>query len=235
MKFKENLPNHIGFIMDGNGRWAKKRSLPRTFGHKAGAESFKKIAKYCKSLGIKYITFYAFSTENWKRPKEEVDVIMELFWSYLSDAENFAKDKTRLIFLGDKSAFGEKMAKRMTELEEASADFDEMTLLLAMNYGGRDDILHSVKKIVELYDSGFVQKSDITEELISNLLYTKDVPDVDLVIRPSGEFRISNFLIWQSAYAEFYFTDCLWPDFNKKELDKALEDFSKHNRRFGGV
>lgn len=235
MKFKENLPNHIGFIMDGNGRWAKKRSLPRTFGHKAGAESFKKIAKYCKSLGIKYITFYAFSTENWKRPKEEVDVIMELFWSYLSDAENFAKDKTRLIFLGDKSAFGEKMAKRMTELEEASADFDEMTLLLAMNYGGRDDILHSVKKIVELYDSGFVQKSDINEELISNLLYTKDVPDVDLVIRPSGEFRISNFLIWQSAYAEFYFTDCLWPDFNKKELDKALEDFSKRNRRFGGV
>lgn len=232
---KSKLPVHIGFIMDGNGRWAQKRGLPRTFGHKEGAQAFRKIARYCKKIGIKYITFYAFSTENWSRPKEEVDAIMALFSQYLEEADNFAEDKTRLIFLGDKAPFSPKMRERMIELEKASENFDEMTLALAINYGGRDDIVHSVKRIAELVESGDMKASDIDESLVGSLLYTGTMPDADLIIRPSGEKRLSNFLIWQSAYAEFYFTDVLWPDFTPAELDKALKDFAQRNRRFGGV
>ena len=232
---KSKLPVHIGFIMDGNGRWAQKRGLPRTFGHREGAQAFRKIARYCKKIGIKYITFYAFSTENWSRPKEEVDAIMALFSQYLEEADNFAEDKTRLIFLGDKAPFSPKMRERMIELEKASENFDEMTLALAINYGGRDDIVHSVKRIAELAESGDIRSSDIDESLVGSLLYTGTMPDADLIIRPSGEKRLSNFLIWQSAYAEFYFTDVLWPDFTPAELDKALKDFAQRNRRFGGV
>ena len=232
---KSKLPVHIGFIMDGNGRWAQKRGLPRTFGHREGAQAFRKIARYCKKIGIKYITFYAFSTENWSRPKEEVDAIMALFSQYLEEADNFAEDKTRLIFLGDKAPFSPKMRERMIELETASENFDEMTLALAINYGGRDDIVHSVKRIAELVESGDIGSSDIDESLVGSLLYTGTMPDADLIIRPSGEKRLSNFLIWQSAYAEFYFTDVLWPDFTPAELDKALKDFAQRNRRFGGV
>lgn len=232
---KSKLPVHIGFIMDGNGRWAQKRGLPRTFGHREGAQAFRKIARYCKKIGIKYITFYAFSTENWSRPKEEVDAIMALFSQYLEEADNFAEDKTRLIFLGDKAPFSPKMRERMIELEKASENFDEMTLAIAINYGGRDDIVHSVKRIAELVESGDIRSSDIDESLVGSLLYTGTMPDADLIIRPSGEKRLSNFLIWQSAYAEFYFTDVLWPDFTPAELDKALKDFAQRNRRFGGV
>ena len=232
---KSKLPVHIGFIMDGNGRWAQKRGLPRTFGHREGAQAFRKIARYCKKIGIKYITFYAFSTENWSRPKEEVDAIMALFSQYLEEADNFAEDKTRLIFLGDKAPFSPKMRERMIELEKASENFDEMTLALAINYGGRDDIVHSVKRIAELVESGDIRSSDIDESLVGSLLYTGTMPDADLIIQPSGEKRLSNFLIWQSAYAEFYFTDVLWPDFTPAELDKALKDFAQRNRRFGGV
>lgn len=232
---KSKLPVHIGFIMDGNGRWAQKRGLPRTFGHREGAQAFRKIARYCKKIRIKYITFYAFSTENWSRPKEEVDAIMALFSQYLEEADNFAEDKTRLIFLGDKAPFSPKMRERMIELEKASENFDEMTLALAINYGGRDDIVHSVKRIAELVESGDIRSSDIDESLVGSLLYTGTMPDADLIIRPSGEKRLSNFLIWQSAYAEFYFTDVLWPDFTPAELDKALKDFAQRNRRFGGV
>lgn len=232
---KSKLPVHIGFIMDGNGRWAQKRGLPRTFGHREGAQAFRKIARYCKKIGIKYITFYAFSTENWSRPKEEIDAIMALFSQYLEEADNFAEDKTRLIFLGDKAPFSPKMRERMIELEKASENFDEMTLALAINYGGRDDIVHSVKRIAELVESGDIRSSDIDESLVGSLLYTGTMPDADLIIRPSGEKRLSNFLIWQSAYAEFYFTDVLWPDFTPAELDKALKDFAQRNRRFGGV
>ena len=221
--------------MDGNGRWAQKRGLPRTFGHREGAQAFRKIARYCKKIGIKYITFYAFSTENWSRPKEEVDAIMALFSQYLEEADNFAEDKTRLIFLGDKAPFSPKMRERMIELEKASENFDEMTLALAINYGGRDDIVHSVKRIAELVESGDIRSSDIDESLVGSLLYTGTMPDADLIIRPSGEKRLSNFIIWQSAYAEFYFTDVLWPDFTPAELDKALKDFAQRNRRFGGV
>lgn len=230
-----NLPVHIGFIMDGNGRWAQKRGLPRKLGHREGAKAFRKIARYCKKIGIKYITFYAFSTENWKRPKEEIDELMRLFGEYLGEVEDYAKDKTRLVFLGDKSAFGDTLEKRMIELEEKSAGFDEMTLMLAMNYGGRDDIVHAVKQIASLAANKEIGTDDIDESLVSSLLYTKGMPDVDLLIRPSGEKRISNFLLWQSAYAEFYYTDVLWPDFTPKELDKALADYASRNRRFGGV
>lgn len=230
-----NLPVHIGFIMDGNGRWAQKRGLPRKLGHREGAQTFRKIARYCKKIGIKYITFYAFSTENWKRPKDEIDELMRLFGEYLGEVEDYAKDKTRLVFLGDKSAFGDTLEKRMIELEESSAEFDEMTLMLAMNYGGRDDIVHAVKQIALLAANREIRPGDIDESLVSSLLYTKGMPDVDLLIRPSGEKRISNFLLWQSAYAEFYYTDVLWPDFTPKELDKALAEYTSRNRRFGGL
>lgn len=232
---KDKLPLHIGFIMDGNGRWAQKRGLPRNMGHREGADTFKNIAQYCKKLGIKYITFYAFSTENWKRPKEEVDELMRLFNNYLDEVKKYTEENTRLIFLGDKSAFPSEMSDKMNEIEAFSRDFDDMTLMLAMNYGGRDDIIHATRKIAEMYSNKELKTEDINESLFSNLLYTQGLPDVDLLIRPSGEKRISNFLIWQSAYAEYYFTDTLWPDFTPKELDKALIDYASRNRRFGGV
>ncbi len=232
---KEKLPVHIGFIMDGNGRWALKRGLPRKMGHREGAKAFRKIARYCKDIGIKYITFYAFSTENWKRPKEEIDEIMRLFGEYLDEAEDFRKDRTRLLFLGDKSAFDEKLRNRMTELEEASAEFDQMTLMLAMNYGGRDEIVRAAERAAEMVLNKEIKLSDIDEKLLGSLMYTGGIPDADLIIRPSGEKRISNFLTWQSAYSELYFTDVLWPDFTSKELDKALEDYASRSRRFGGV
>ncbi len=221
--------------MDGNGRWAQKRGLPRNMGHREGADTFKNIAQYCKKLGIKYITFYAFSTENWKRPKEEVDELMRLFNNYLDEVKKYAEENTRLIFLGDKSAFPSEMSDKMNDIEAFSRDFDDMTLMLAMNYGGRDDIIHATRKIAEMYSNKELKTEDINESLFSNMLYTQGLPDVDLLIRPSGEKRISNFLIWQSAYAEYYFTDTLWPDFTPKELDKALIDYASRNRRFGGV
>ncbi len=232
---KEKLPVHIGFIMDGNGRWAVKRGLPRKMGHREGAKAFRKIARYCKTIGIKYITFYAFSTENWKRPKDEVDEIMRLFGEYLDEADDFKKDKTRIIFLGDKSAFDEKLRNRMEEIERDSSVFDEMTMLLAMNYGGRDEIARAARTAAEMAVKKEIQPSDIDESLLGSLMYTGGIPDADLIIRPSGEKRISNFLTWQSAYSELYFTDVLWPDFTPKELDKALEDYASRSRRFGGV
>lgn len=229
------LPKHIGFIMDGNGRWAKKRGLERKFGHREGAKTFRKISEYCCELGIKYVTFYAFSTENWKRPKDEVDAIMSLFESYLDDVRSHVDEKIRVIFIGDKAPFSDSLRNKMIAQEEDSKNFDRMTLLLAINYGGRDDIVYSVKKIAEEVKKGNITPDEITEEMISDGLYTKNVPDVDFIIRPSGELRLSNFLIWQAAYAEYYFTDVLWPDFSKKDLDKALEDYLNRKRRYGGI
>lgn len=229
------FPVHIGFIMDGNGRWAKKRGLERKFGHKEGAKTFRKIVSYCKELGVKYITFYAFSTENWKRPKDEVEAIMALFDQYLDEVRKHTKENIRVMFIGDKSAFDENFRNKMIALEEDSKDFDAMTLILAINYGGRDDIIYAAKQVAELVKSGSISSSQIDKSLFSNLLYTKGVPDVDYIIRPSGELRLSNFLIWQAAYAEYYFTDVLWPDFDKKDLDKALDEFKNRKRRFGGV
>lgn len=221
--------------MDGNGRWAKKRGLERKFGHKEGAKTFRKIVSYCKELGVKYITFYAFSTENWKRPKDEVEAIMALFDQYLDEVRKHTKENIRVMFIGDKSAFDENFRNKMIALEEDSKDFDAMTLILAINYGGRDDIIYAAKQVAELVKSGSISSSQIDKSLFSNLLYTKGVPDVDYIIRPSGELRLSNFLIWQAAYAEYYFTDVLWPDFDKKDLDKALDEFKNRKRRFGGV
>lgn len=229
------LPAHVGIIMDGNGRWAKKKGRPRKFGHKAGADTFRKIVKYAKKRGIKYITFYAFSTENWKRPADEVDSIMKLFDDFLVEVREHTKENVRVMFIGDKSGLSSELQKKMISLEKDSKDFTAMTLILAINYGGRDEIVHSVKKIAELVKGGYLQPSQIDESIISSNLYTAGIPDVDLVIRPSGEYRISNFLIWQSAYSEFYFTDVLWPDFTTKDFDKALDSYAGRSRRFGGI
>lgn len=231
----QKLPRHVGFIMDGNGRWAQKRGLPRKMGHRAGAEVFKKIADYCREIGIKYVTFYAFSTENWKRPADEVNALMDLFDKYLDDAEEYARKKTRMVFLGDKAPFRESIQRKMLSIEERTREFDSCTVMLAMNYGGRDDIVYAAKRAAELVSSGYMSAGDITEDMFGSLLYTGDAPDVDLVVRPSGEYRLSNFLIWQCAYAEYYFSDVLWPDFTTSDFDKALAAYAERNRRFGGV
>lgn len=234
-KLPDVLPEHIGFIMDGNGRWAKRKGLPRSFGHREGAKNFKKIVRYCKDIGIKNISFYAFSTENWKRPKEEIDVIMDLFREYIVDVRKHLSENTRMIFLGDKSVFDDDLREKMIKLEEDTKDYKEMNLLMAVNYGGRDEIAYVARQIAQKAKDGLINPEDITEKTIDEHLYSKGIPDVDLIIRPSGELRLSNFLIWQSAYAEYYFTDIMWPDFTPKELDKALIDFANRGRRFGGV
>ena len=231
----EKLPDHVGFIMDGNGRWAKKRGLPRSVGHQQGAKNFRKIVRHAKDIGLKTISFYAFSTENWKRSQEEVGALMDIFREYLADVRNFLAEETRMIFLGDKSAFSDDIREKMEKLEEDSAKYDQMTILMAVNYGGRDEITHAAKILAEKAAKGEIKPEDITEQSISDNLYTAGYPDVDLLIRPSGEQRISNYLIWQCAYAEFYYTDILWPDFGPDELDKALVEYAKRNRRFGGV
>lgn len=231
----EKLPVHIGIIMDGNGRWAQSRGLPRAVGHKEGAEVFNRITKYCKKIGIKYVTYYAFSTENWKRPADEVNALMKLFEQYLGTAEQYAKDNVRLMFIGDKSRFPEKLRLKMEELEKKSENFDAMTVILAMNYGGRDDIVRAAARAAALVRDRSITPEQIDESLISSLIYTGGIPDPDMIIRPGGEMRLSNFLTWQSAYSELYFTDVLWPDFTAKELDKALEEFAHRGRRFGGV
>ncbi|MBQ9375882.1 MAG: isoprenyl transferase [Ruminococcus sp.] len=229
------VPTHVGVIMDGNGRWAKKRGLPRKFGHREGAKTFRAIARHAKALGISYITFYAFSTENWKRPKDEVDAIMDLFEKYLDEVRDFMDENIRVRFIGDRTMLKPVLQQKMKKVEEDSKDFDSMTLVLAINYGGRDEIAHAVKSIVTDAENGKLSCDDVTESLIQSRLYTEEIPDVDLIIRPSGEQRLSNFLIWQAAYAEYYFTNILWPDFSKKDLEKAVLTFSERNRRFGGI
>lgn len=230
------LPTHIGIIMDGNGRWAKKRMLPRSAGHKAGAQTFRKITRYCSDIGIKYLTVYAFSTENWKRPDDEVNSLMNLFKSYLEEAlADFKEDSIVVKFIGDKSKFNNDLKTLMTENEELSKDRSGMVLNIAMNYGSRDEITRAVKNISNMVKNGTISVDDINEDLISSYLYTAGQPDPDLIIRPSGEYRISNFLLWQSAYSEFVIMNKLWPDFTPQDLDEALEIYSKRNRRFGGV
>ena len=218
--------SHIAFIMDGNGRWAKKRAMPRKFGHRQGAKSFERVVRECNRLGIKTVTVYAFSTENWSRPKDEVDSIIELLSSYIDRAQN-EKD-TRFVFLGDKSVLGDDLQKRMTSLEEETKD-RPLTLDIAFNYGGRAEIVHACNELI-----GQGAKS-VSEKDISEHLYTSASPDPDLIVRTAGECRISNFLLWQCAYSEFYFTDTLWPDFNREEMIKAFEWYNKRERRFGGV
>ena len=230
------LPEHIGIIMDGNGRWAKKRSLPRSVGHREGAKTFRKITRYCSDIGIKYLTVYAFSTENWKRPQDEVSSLMKLFKSYLNEAlEDFKHDSIVVEFIGDKSHFSEDLQKLMIENEESAKDRDGMVLNIAMNYGSRDEIVRAVKNISLDVKAGKLDADKIDEELFSNYLYTAGQPDPDLIIRPSGEYRISNFMLWQAAYTEFVIMNKLWPDFEKSDLDEAINIYSQRNRRFGGV
>ncbi|MGN0617889.1 MAG: polyprenyl diphosphate synthase [Ruminiclostridium sp.] len=228
---KGMFPRHIGIIMDGNGRWAKKRMLPRTAGHVQGAKAFKKCTRYCMKLGLECVTYYAFSTENWKRPKEEVDAIMKLFSQYLDEASEMTEENVRLIFLGDPEPLSEELKRKIKYVTEGSANNTGLTCCIAINYGGRDDIVHAVKGIV----NEKVPAEEITESLITERLYTAGLPEVDLIIRPSGEQRLSNFLIWQAAYAEYVFMDVLWPDFSEKDLDFAISEYAKRNRRFGGV
>lgn len=231
-----NLPVHIGIIMDGNGRWAKKRGLPRKAGHSAGANVFRKITRYCSDIGIKYLTVYAFSTENWKRPSDEVNSLMNLFKSYLEEAlQDFKDDSIVVKFIGDKSQFNDDLKTLMIENEESSKNRDGMVLNIAMNYGSRDEIVRAVKNISLDVKNGKISEDDINDNLVSNYLYTAGQPDPDLIIRPSGEYRISNFMLWQSAYTEFVIMNKLWPDFDKSDLDEAINIFSKRSRRYGGV
>lgn len=225
------LPRHIAIIMDGNGRWAKKRSLPRTAGHAAGSKTFKTIARYCNKIGIEYLTVYAFSTENWKRPQSEVDNIMNILRDYLKDTDSFKDENIKLEFIGDRAPLAEDIKELMLKAEADSADATGLHLNIALNYGGRDEIVHAVRRIVE----DGIEPDCITEQTVSDRLYTAGQPDPDFIIRPSGEYRLSNYLIWQAAYAEYWFSDILWPDFGPRDLDKALRDFSRRNRRFGGV
>ncbi|MCD7742582.1 MAG: isoprenyl transferase [Ruminococcus sp.] len=234
------VPTHIGVIMDGNGRWAKKRGLPRKIGHREGAQTFRTITRHAKNLGVKYFTVYAFSTENWKRPADEVEALMDLFEKYLDEVRDFIEENIRICFIGDRTMLRPELQRKMKSVEEDSRDFDAMTLLIAINYGGRDEIVHAVKKLAKRVKEGSLSPDDINESVLENELYTAEIdgdiaPDVDLIIRPSGEQRLSNFMIWQSAYAEYYFTNILWPDFKPSDLEKAIIAYSDRNRRFGGV
>ena len=229
------LPRHIAVIMDGNGRWAKKRHLPRTAGHSVGAKTFKSICLYANEIGIEYMTFYAFSTENWRRPKEEVDALMKLFAEYLSDSVNFKDKNIRLKFIGDRTVLSDELQQLMKNAEENSKDCTGLTVNLAINYGGRDEIVHAVKKIAAEVKDGKLAPEDITVDTVEQNLYTAGDPPVDLLIRPGGEYRISNFLIWQITYSEYWFSNVLWPDFKPKHLNEAIESFAGRNRRFGSV
>lgn len=230
------IPTHLAIIMDGNGRWAKKRGLPRTAGHTVGASNFRTITKYCSKIGIKYLTVYAFSTENWKRPKDEVSALMKLFKEYLEEAlTDFMDENIKVIFLGNKKAFSNEIQDLIDKVEKESSVKNGMTLNIAMNYGGRDEIVRASKLLVSDVQKGIIDIEDITEELFSSKLYTKDQPDPDLIIRPSGEHRISNFLLWQSAYSEYVIMNILWPDFKTEDLESALDEYALRNRRFGGI
>ena len=233
------LPRHVGIIMDGNGRWAQQRGLPRYKGHIEGAKTFRKIGEFAGDLGIECLTFYAFSTENWKRPPEEVAAIMDLFREYLRElderkAENEEKG-IKVNFIGDRTGIPKDILKMMGYSERITRKKDHVILNIAINYGGRQEILHSVQEIAKEVEKGKLKSSEITEDMISDHLYTGGLPDPDLIIRPSGEYRLSNFLLWQSAYSEFWYSDILWPDFTEEDFTAALHEFEKRNRRFGGV
>lgn len=236
---ERKIPEHIGIIMDGNGRWAKQRNLPRSEGHKAGANVFRKICEYAGEIGVKYITFYAFSTENWRRPPEEVNALMDLFRDYLDEAEERQEENKqkgmRIHFIGHREGVPMDLISRFETTERDSKDADRIDVNIAINYGGRLEIVDAVKKIAQKVKDGEINPEDITEQDISDNIYTAGQADPDLIIRPSGEYRLSNFLIWQSAYSEFWFSDILWPDFTEADLDKAIDDFNNRNRRFGGV
>ncbi len=232
----ENLPVHIGIIMDGNGRWAKRRGLPRTAGHAAGAKTFEKIVEYAGNMGIKIVTIYAFSTENWRRPKEEVDMLMSLLEDYLDNGlTRLAGRDVKIHFIGDESAFSEDFQRKLRYMEKATENNGGLLLNVALNYGGRREITLAVRKIAKLCAEGKLSAEDIDEKTIEEYLDTSGQHDPDLIIRPSGEYRLSNFLMWQSAYSELWFDNVLWPDFSENDLRRAVHDYQKRNRRFGGV
>lgn len=231
-----NIPTHVAVIMDGNGRWAKKRFVPRNFGHKAGAKVVEQICEDAYNLGVKYLTVYAFSTENWKRSVEEVAGIMNLLRNYLIDCiERASKNNMRVRVIGDRSALDADIVRRIEELEKKTISCDGLQFTIALNYGGRDEIRRAVRSIAEDAKNGVLPVDDIDEKTISAYLDTRDIPEPDLLIRTSGEIRLSNFLIWQLAYTEFYFTDVLWPDFTVEDLKRAIRYYNGRDRRYGGV
>ena len=230
------IPNHVAIILDGNGRWAKKKGMPRTYGHVKGCENLEKICSVAKELGVKYLTVYAFSTENWKRSKEEVDALMKLFRNYMKKCIKISRDnKMQVRVIGDPTAFDPDLQEKIKELEEYSSQYDELYFQIALNYGSRDEIKRAVQKMAEDVKAEKLNPEEISEQTISDYLDTKGLPDPDLLIRTSGEERLSNFLMWQLAYTEFYFSDVAWPDFNKAELEKAIAKYNQRDRRFGGV
>lgn len=228
-------PQHIAIIMDGNGRWAKKRGLPRTAGHAAGAEAFRRIANYCRTLGVRYLTVYAFSTENWKRSQEEISGIMRLLRRYLEEAlQDMEKNRVCFRFFGDLSKLSPELQKLCYDAQNRSRDYD-VQVNFCLNYGGRNEIVQASRAFAADVAAGKYRPEDLTEELLSSYLYSKGVPDPELIIRPSGEMRTSNFLLWQSAYSEYVFMNVLWPDFSPSHLDEAIAEYHRRNRRFGGT
>ena len=233
---ERKIPRHIAIILDGNGRWAKKRLLPRNAGHAAGSKNVEKICKAAWDMGVEYVTMYAFSTENWSRPQSEVDALMKLLHQYLSDClKTSKKNNMRVRVIGDISRLDQDLQDKIKELEEYSAQNTGLHFQVALNYGGRDEITRAVRKIAQDAHDGKVTPENIDDTLVADYLDTKGIPDPDLMIRTSGEQRFSNYLLWQLAYAEFYFTDVLWPDFSKKDLEKAIDFYCKRDRRFGGI
>lgn len=232
---KPTPPRHIAIIMDGNGRWAKKRGLPRTAGHAAGAEAFRRIANYCRTLGVEYLTVYAFSTENWKRSADEVAGIMKLLRRYLEEAlRDMEKNRVRFCFFGDLSRLSPELQALCDRAARQSEDYD-VQVNFCLNYGGREEIVQAARRFAQDVQAGVHKPEELSEELLSTYLYSAEVPDPELIIRPSGEMRISNFLLWQSAYSEYVFMNVLWPDFSPSDLDQAIEEYHRRNRRFGGV
>lgn len=234
---RTDLPQHIGIIMDGNGRWAKKRALPRKYGHREGAKTFRRIVEYCDKIGLQYLTVYAFSTENWKRPKDEVDAIMELLEQYVDEAFAHKEENqnVRTRFVGDLSALNPTLQQKLERIQKLGEGRTGLMVDVAFNYGGRNEIAHAARCIAQQVREGKLTPEQITEQTVEQNLYTAGVPDPDLIIRPSGEQRLSNFLIWQSAYSEYVFMDVLWPDFTPEHLEQAIAAFHQRQRRFGGI
>ena len=231
-----NVPEHVAIILDGNGRWAKKRFMPRNYGHMQGAKTVEKMCEVARDLGIKYFTVYAFSTENWKRPQSEVDALMKLLRKYMVDSlERTAKNNMRVRVIGDKTGLSEDIQKSIADVETASAGNTGLNFTIAINYGSRDEMIRAMKKMCTDCKEGRLHADEISETVFEQYLDTHDIPDPDLLIRTSGEQRLSNYLLWQLAYSEFYFTDVLWPGFTKEELKKAIEHYNSRDRRFGGV
>lgn len=231
-----NVPQHIAIILDGNGRWAKAKGMPRNYGHAQGSKNVEKICEEAWRMGIKYLTVYAFSTENWNRPKAEVDALMTLLRNYMKTClKTAAKNDMKIRVIGDKKPLDEDIKKRIEELEEATKNNGGLNFTIALNYGSRDEMIRAARKMGQDCAEGKLNPEEITEEVFSSYLDTAGIPDPDLLIRTSGEQRLSNYLLWQLAYTEFYFTDVPWPDFNKKELEKAIEQFNRRDRRYGGI